>query len=153
VRHGQQRVNGRLRRGNTKNKASKRTLPLFPDLVAWLRDHAELQVGLRAKFAPDYPWNPERLVFCRADGTPVSSESYGRQFRKVTEAAKIDAATPYALRHTCCTLLVLANVPLPDVAKLMGHTDLTMVTKVYAHHRRGLVTIPEDAMPSLLGAA
>ncbi len=152
VRHGQQRISGRLLRGNTKNQKSRRLLALPDDVVTWLESHRALQQSQRDLYAPDAKWNSENLIFTRADGTPVSSESYGRAFAKVIDRAELTNATPYALRHTCCTLLVLAGVPLPDVAKLMGHSDLSMVTRVYAHHRHGLVDIPADAMPALPGA-
>ena len=61
----------------------------------------------------------------------------------------IEDATPYALRHTCCTLMILAGVPLPIVAKMMGHKDLRMVTQVYGHVVKNAVQGYENALPSV----
>lgn len=39
---------------------------------------------------------------------------------------------PHALRHTCCTRLVQGGMPLPEVAKWMGHRNIT-TTMRYTH--------------------
>jgi integrase len=43
---------------------------------------------------------------------------------------------PYSLRHTFCTRAIMAGVDLETVAVLMGHVNLQMLSKVYAHIRR-----------------
>ena len=63
--------------------------------------------------------------------------------------ASIKGATPYALRHTFCTLSILAGVPLPVVAKMMGHKDLRMVTQVYGHVVKDAVQGYANVLPSV----
>ena len=150
VGHSQKRIGGKLiARGTTKTKKS-RTLFVPADLLPTLEAHRELQAAQRARYAPDATWNTENLIFTRPDGTPVSKEAYAREFAKVCRAAHIEDASPYALRHTCCTLMILAGVPLPIVAKMMGHKDLRMVTQVYGHVVKNAVQGYENALPSVL---
>ena len=46
--------------------------------------------------------------------------------------------------------MILAGVPLPIVAKMMGHKDLRMVTQVYGHVVKNAVQGYENALPSVL---
>jgi integrase len=41
--------------------------------------------------------------------------------------------TPYQVRHTFATDAILRGIDLQTIAVLMGHTDLKMLSKVYAH--------------------
>ena len=45
-----------------------------------------------------------------------------------------DKIVPYTLRHTGATWLAQAGVSLWSIADLLGHADLRMVIKHYAHH-------------------
>jgi integrase len=51
----------------------------------------------------------------------------------------------YSLRHTFATELLLTGTPIAIVAKLMGHKDTRMVSKVYGH----LEKHPEELRESL----
>lgn len=42
--------------------------------------------------------------------------------------------TPHVFRHTAATWMAQSGVPLWEIAGLLGHSDATMVAKVYAHH-------------------
>lgn len=41
--------------------------------------------------------------------------------------------TPYDLRHTYCTDLARAGVPLVTASKLMGHSNVSITAKIYTH--------------------
>lgn len=41
--------------------------------------------------------------------------------------------TPYYLRHTYCTNLAEAGVPLRTAMALMGHSDIKMTARIYTH--------------------
>lgn len=53
-------------------------------------------------------------------------------FRKLAKKCGADA-TPHTLRHTAATWMVMAGVPLAEVARLLGDTEKT-VEKVYGKH-------------------
>ena len=154
VGHGQKRSGGTtIARGTTKTRDSRRKLYVPTDLLPTLETHKTLQAAQRARYAPNAKWNPDNLIFTRPDGTPVSKETYAREFSKVCDLARIKGATPYALRHTFCTLSILAGIPLPVVAKMMGHKDLRMVTQVYGHVVKDAVQGYANVLPSVLATA
>lgn len=41
---------------------------------------------------------------------------------------------PYCLRHTYCTDLQSAGVPINVARELMGHSDISITAKIYTHH-------------------
>lgn len=41
---------------------------------------------------------------------------------------------PYCLRHTYCTDLQSAGVPINVAKELMGHSDISITAKIYTHH-------------------
>ena len=57
-----------------------------------------------------------------------------RPFRELMEGLGLpQKANPHVMRHSRATHLLLAGVPLYDVAKLLGDTVAT-VERVYGHH-------------------
>jgi integrase len=160
VLHGQQRVGGRLiPRGKTKNQWSVRDIPISEAVLKILEAHKARQEADRKAWASLFDvapvWNPDKLVFTSREGTPVRPETYLRSFNKVRDkAAKLsDEATPHTLRHTCITLMVeRGQTPLMQIAKLHGHKDLSMLTKVYAHLGKDVVTGQESVLSDLLPA-
>ncbi len=65
------------------------------------------------------------------------------QFRPLGEACKAAEISPavsfHILRHTHATRLAMAGVPMGVVAEQLGHADLRMTTKHYAHLSPGYV--------------
>jgi len=53
---------------------------------------------------------------------------------KIVESKLAPDLQLYCLRHTYCTHLLRAGVPINTAKYLMGHNDLRMVSKVYGHH-------------------
>jgi integrase len=73
-------------------------------------------------------------LFTRADGSPWHRMAMGRAMRDACAAGNIaPPATFHALRHTYCSHLVQAGVPLLFVATALGHGDTRMVEKHYGH--------------------
>jgi integrase len=55
-----------------------------------------------------------------------------RWFDKAAEAAGRSDLTPYALRHSCASLMIAAGQPVTAVAKTLGHSPMVCLS-VYAH--------------------
>ena len=138
-----------------KTKASKRTIPIPPQLVECLREVKETSRS-------DY-------VICNSDGQPLSCTQWQRLWKYVTtrstkerhyyryvngerikrtvtpvlgEAAahnkdviySIDfPVTPHQLRHTYITNLLLAGVDVKTVQALAGHENARITLDIYAH--------------------
>jgi integrase len=77
-------------------------------------------------------------VFTRADGKPWGPATARKMFLKAVLCCssipedKRDEVTFHTLRHTAATLMVSKGVPLFDVAKILGHSSLSMTMR-YAH--------------------
>ena len=76
------------------------------------------------------------LIFPGVAGEPWSTEAYKswrrRAFRDAARAAGVSKATPYALRHSFCSLLLAEGRSVIDVARQLGHgAGLTLST--YGH--------------------
>jgi len=78
-------------------------------------------------------------VFTSEVGTPIDPSHARRDFKKVCAKAGVTALSLYEMRHTVASLMVDADVPLREVADLLGHKDLEMVVKRYRHRTDGVV--------------
>jgi integrase len=119
------------RRSRPKHRAegAAREVPIPSVLVAIIQEHLEA-----------YPVANGELVFRNTAGQPWTG-NVARAWRAV-RAAHVDAvadgsrdhlraARIYDLRHTNATLLLGAGVPVPEVARRLGHTPETLL-RIYA---------------------
>jgi integrase len=80
-----------------------------------------------------------RRLFLGPDGKPIHTEAAKTALRRAYGAAGVRVAGPWKiLRHTFASRMVMRSVPLPVVAKLMGHTTQA-ITERYAHLSREYV--------------
>jgi integrase len=115
---------------DTKTKSSRRCVPLPAPMLQQLREHraaqseALLKIGVRTD-----------LVFASSDGTPLQRRNVSRRyFKPALRAAGLPQdLSLYALRHTCATLLLQANVHPKIVAERLGHSSVTLTMDVYSH--------------------
>ena len=52
---------------------------------------------------------------------------------KIVESVVAKDLTPYCLRHTFCTDLQKASVPINVAKELMGHSDIQTTANIYTH--------------------
>lgn len=115
----------------------QRTVPLPADLVRLLvryREHAapepKTTCGLRhtsGRCIGD-------LVFRGARGAPLKSNDWGKgPWKRALTLAGIEGRVrPHDMRHTYASWLIQEGLPLPELARVMGHSDWE-VTRRYAH--------------------
>lgn len=73
-------------------------------------------------------------MFSRADGKPWGTSHQQRPLADACTAAKIEPAISFhVLRHTHGSLLAMQGVPMPVIARQLGHADTRMTEKHYAH--------------------
>jgi integrase len=76
----------------------------------------------------------EALLFPTHLGNPINDCSFNRRLWKpLLSSLSIPYRRPYILRHTFASVALEQNVPITDVAYLLGHSDTSMVCKVYGH--------------------
>lgn len=126
--------------GPTKT-GNRRDVEMTDALTVALHRHREQQ-GERRRGAGSY-WTADPrwvdLVFTSEVGTPLDPSHARRDFKKVCAHAGVPYLSLYEMRHTVASLMVDADVPLREVADLLGHKDLEMVVKRYRHRTDGVV--------------
>jgi integrase/recombinase XerC len=79
--------------------------------------------------------NPTGPLFRNSKGNPWTPYAVACQFARAKARTGIYCCM-YSLRHTFATDAILRGVDLMHIKELMGHKDLTMLTKIYQHIRR-----------------
>lgn len=113
------------------------THPLTVALHRHREQQAERRRGAGSYWTADPRWLD--LVFTSEVGTPLDPSHARRDFKKVCAHAGVPYLSLYEMRHTVASLMVDADVPLREVADLLGHKDLEMVVKRYRHRTDGVV--------------
>lgn len=117
----------------TKNRASRRTLPLVPVFK-------ERLLTLKAKQEENQricgnSYNKEFLgyVFVDEMGNLFKPNNVSTTFKKLLENNGLPIIRFHDLRHSCATLLVHSGTPINNVSEWVGHSDVTTTMKFYAH--------------------
>lgn len=136
--------------GPTKT-GNRRDVEMTDVLLATLRRHrihqAEVRLASGGQWTTDARWTD--LVFTSEVGTPIDPSHARRDFKKICAHAGVPTLSLYELRHTVASLMVDSDVPLREVADLLGHKDLEMVVKRYRHRTDGVVTSHVSVLGSL----
>lgn len=66
-------------------------------------------------------------------GEPYSPGVLSRYWNKIPEDAGVRHIKLHGGRHSCATLMTLAGIAVVVVAEWIGHTDPSLVYKLYAH--------------------
>jgi integrase len=107
-----------------KTYKGKRDIPIPSKLVAALKAWKEKAPNSRLD-----------LVFCNEFGEPCNRTVIGRYgLSPALAQAKIDkAVTMHGLRHTYASMLILLKRPITEVSEYLGHADVSITMRVYAH--------------------
>ncbi len=111
-----------------KTKAGNRDVPLpaaLGDFLrVWLRDFSiENKLG---------------LAFTTGTGEVMVQIDWSRRWQNLVRWAGLNDADPesvhfHALRHFAASYMIAQQIPLPDVARLLGHETFDTTLQVYAH--------------------
>jgi integrase len=108
-----------------KTARSRRTVFLSASLLKKLAAHKRKQAEVRLKLGA--AWQAFDLVFCGAEGTPLSIPNITyRYFRPILTKAKLPRIRLYDLRHSCATLLLIAE-------ERLGHSTIVLTLDTYSH--------------------
>lgn len=124
-----------------KTAAGIRDVPIRPDFLQTLKQ------AKRGPFDPVFhqardlskPHTESSMAtmwrsFKRLVDIEMGAEVYRNQVIRHGEPDNLyDSLTPYCLRHTYCTELQDAGVPINVAKYLMGHSDITVTANIYTH--------------------
>jgi integrase len=126
--------------GPTKNKASRRSVPLNKSAVAALKAHRLRQNEERLRIGE--LWEDHDLVFPDRVVKPINpSNLYHREeFKVLLKKAGLQAQgfTFHSLRYTFATELFRRRMHPKVVRSLLGHSSITQTTDRYSHLLEGI---------------
>ncbi len=115
-----------------KTARSRRTVFLPSPLLSKLAAHKRRQGEDRLKLGA--AWHAHDLIFCSKQGTPLSIPNLTyRYFRPILKKADLPHIRLYDLRHTCATLLLIAEENPKVVSERLGHSTIVLTLDTYSH--------------------
>lgn len=114
-----------------KTRAGWRWAPLVQGTVLKLEAHRAAQAKVREKWGPAY--TDHGLVFCRANGMPLSPEDITERFQARAARLGLPIIRLHDTRHGATSLLLAAGMPIETVALIIGHANISTVREIYAH--------------------
>lgn len=95
-------------------------------LAAWKDQQKSL---LKRQLLPD----SKQLLFHNKSNDYFNPSYSNRWMKKVQKEFNLKQISTHGLRHTHCTLLLEAGVPPREVMERLGHLDIEITMKIYAH--------------------
>lgn len=119
-------------RERTKTRASIRTLPFPMEIKCMLREWKERQ---KEESKADGYDNPDNLVFCNKDGSPINPDYFSRNFKNYVKRMNFlsNDLHLYSVRHSWATNMIQCGIAITDVQTLGGWSRPDTLLNVYAH--------------------
>jgi integrase len=132
-----------------KSKRGRRTISLPPSAVAVLRVHRRKQLEMRLILGLGRP-NPNALVFCHPDGSPLSPDNLSRDWARTCKSLGLPKVMFHAPRHTHVSALIAAGVDVVQISRRIGHGSPTVTLNTYAHLFKTADTAAADAIEAAI---
>lgn len=117
-----------------KTKKSIRSLPLIPPIYDYLVRMKKQEEINKEFFGSDYVTQYDDYIYKDKNGELVKldfvTRNFSYQVSKIPELSKIRF---HDLRHSCAALLRHEGVPMEDIQKWLGHSQITTTESIYAH--------------------
>jgi integrase len=123
-----------LRLKSTKSK-KPRHFTLGQSAIVALQFQRDQQADHRRHFGKDY--QDQDLVFAEPNGDYLQPDLVSQVIVRRLKKAGIDASM-HSLRHSHASNLLSRGVPLPVVSARLGHADVNITARIYAH------ALPDD---------
>lgn len=118
----------------TKNKSSFRTLPLSDATVDMLLKMKQRQEKMKLLFGNRYNHEFDDYIYVFENGDLVRPNWVTACFKRLLDDNNMPHIRFHDLRHSCATLLRHQGVPMEDISKWLGHSNLLTTEQVYAHY-------------------
>lgn len=117
-----------------KTKKSIRTLPLVPPVREMLIKMKDMEEANKRFFGSDYYYGDDDYVYKNEMGKLISPDYVTQNFAiQVKKIKSLEQIRFHDLRHSCAALLRHEGVPMEDIQKWLGHSQITTTESIYAH--------------------
>lgn len=114
-----------------KTKDSYSTVPLPEKAIVELKKYKIRQLEHKLKLGKAYKDND--FIFTSDIGDPLDRKKPGRRVSAICKKLNIEHKTFHSLRHSYCTRLFEAGVPIKTVQSLMRHSNSKTTLDIYTH--------------------
>lgn len=119
--------------GSTKNESSVRTITIDDNTIkilkAWKAEQAKTLIGFGFNAI-----QPNQYIFSKwKDNTPLNTMAPRNALVKICKRFDLPMMNIHGFRHTHCSLLFEAGVPMKDVMERLGHSDIQTTMNIYTH--------------------
>lgn len=126
-----------------KNKSSYRTLPMFDFIADLLKKYKEKYKLNEKIFGNTYITNYKDFICLMDNGELVKPDYVDKTFSRILKENGFRHIRLHDLRHSCATLLLRNGVPLPEIQKWLGHSNI-VTTQRYSHLDQNDKSIPAN---------
>lgn len=135
-----------------KSKAGTRSVPIIPQLAAILPDIEPFELVFPQRSGRMLTQTAMRGRWTRWLKRMESVESDMIAAGELTPCREVrPRLQPYDLRHTYCTDLERAGVPINIARQLMGHSKIELTARIYTHTDGDLIASAGTALTTLWG--
>jgi integrase len=131
VRSTRIRYSSTIATSTPKTARGNRTISVGPATVAMLRAWKRAQAEDRLLMGAG--WQHTGLVVSVADGSAPNPEAFSNLFETLARRAGLPRIRLHDLRHSYATAALASGVPVKVVSQRIGHADIGVTLKVYAH--------------------
>lgn len=117
----------------TKNKASRRTLPLVDVFYELLLRLKEQQQKNREEYGNSYATEYREYIYLDALGSRIKPGYITQHFPLFLEKNGLRRIRYHDLRHSCASLLLANGVGMKEVQEWLGHSDFSTTANIYSH--------------------
>jgi len=117
----------------TKNKSSRRTLPMIPALRDKLMLMKAEQEEYRRLCGKSYNNEYHEFVYVDEMGDRIKPDYISASFQNVLRKNSLKKIRFHDLRHSCASLLLSNGVSMKQIQEWLGHSDFGTTANIYAH--------------------
>jgi integrase len=94
--------------------------------------------------------DPDALVFCGLDGSPIPPNNLSRDWARFVKSRKLPAISFHALRHSHASALIAGGIDALTVSRRIGHASAVVTLSIYSHLFKETDKTAADAIEAAL---
>ncbi|QQZ61322.1 site-specific integrase [Paenibacillus sonchi] len=139
-----------IEKDRTKNKPSRRTLPLVPAFEELLLCIRELQALNKAICGKSYCTDYEEYIYLDKLGQRVKPGYITQNFTRTLKKNGLRHIRYHDLRHSCASLLLANGVSMKEIQEWLGHSNYSTTADIYSHLEYSSKVSSASAMSNIL---